>query len=213
MGIVEADYKFLWTSVGLPGSSNDACTFKVFRLYQNIVGNDFLPEIQKVVKLLNVSELQLPPIMLGDSSFPLNVWLQKPFENSTLSKKQSHFNYCLSRTRMVTECAFCQLKGRWQLLCRKSEVNQHSLKVNTLAYIVLHNICIEKGDSISHKLDLPYDKFDNTRKSPEELRRILKMVSGKSYLNTSRSAAIMRNNICDYLLNKRELCNDLNIFM
>ena len=57
MGIVEADYKFLWTSVGLPGSSNDACTFKVFRLYQNIVGNDFLPEIQKVVKLPKGSEL------------------------------------------------------------------------------------------------------------------------------------------------------------
>ena len=163
MGIAEADYKFLWTSVGLPGSSNDACTFKVFRLYQNIVGNGFLPEIQKVVKLPNVSELRLPPIMLGDSSFPHNVWLQKPFGNSTLSRKQSHFNYGLNRARMVTECAFCQLKGRWQLLYRKSEVNQHSLKVNTLACIVLHNVCIEKGDSISFKLDLPYDKYDKTR--------------------------------------------------
>ena len=32
MGIVGADYKFLWTSVGLPGSSNDACTFQASRL-------------------------------------------------------------------------------------------------------------------------------------------------------------------------------------
>ena len=28
MGIAGADYKFLWTSVRLPGSSNDACTFQ-----------------------------------------------------------------------------------------------------------------------------------------------------------------------------------------
>ena len=43
MGIVGADYKFLSTSVGLPGNSNDACTFQAPRLYQNIVSLDFLP--------------------------------------------------------------------------------------------------------------------------------------------------------------------------
>ena len=109
----------------------------------------------------------------------------------------------------MTECAFGQLKGRWRLLYRKSEVNQHSLKVNILACIVLHNICIEKGDSISRKLDLSYDKNDNTRKSPEELRRILKIVSSKSYLDTSKGATILRNDICDYLWSKKELYNDL----
>ena len=50
MGIVGAAYKFLRTSVRLADSSNDAFTFQAFRLYQNIVANDFLPEIQKVVK-------------------------------------------------------------------------------------------------------------------------------------------------------------------
>ena len=195
--------------VGLPGNSNDACSFQASRLYQNIAGNDFLPEIQKIVKLPNGNELQLPPILLGDSAFPHRVWLQKPFGNTTLSRKQSHFNYCLSRARMVTECAFGQLKGRWRLLYRKSEVNQHSLKVNILACIVLHNICIEKRGSISRKLDLPYDKNDNTRKSPEELRRILKMVSSKSFLYTSKGAAKLINNICDYLWSKEELYNDL----
>ena len=109
MGIVGADYKLLWTSVGLPGSSHVRMThvlfrLLVYRLYQNIVGNHFLPEIQKVVKLPNGSELQLPPILLGDSAFPHHVWLQKPFGKTTLSRKQPRFNYCLSRARMVTEC-------------------------------------------------------------------------------------------------------------
>ena len=139
-----------WTALGLPDSSNDACTFNdASRLYQNIVGNDFLPEIQKVEKLPNGKELQLPHILLGDLAVPHLVWLQKPFRNTNLSRKQSHFNYCLSRTRMVAECDFSQLKERWRLLYRKSEVNQHSLKVNILACIVLHNSYIEKGDSIS----------------------------------------------------------------
>ena len=97
---------------GLPGSSNDAFTFQASCLYQNTVGNGFLIEIQKVVNLLNGNELQLPPILLGDSAFPHHAWLQKSFGNTTLSRKQSHFNYSLSRIRMVTECAFGQLKGR-----------------------------------------------------------------------------------------------------
>ena len=84
MGIVGADYKFLW----IPGSSNDACTFQPSRLYQNTVANDFFPEIQKVIKIPNRNELQLPLILLGDSAFPHHVWLQKPFGNTALSRKQ-----------------------------------------------------------------------------------------------------------------------------
>ena len=110
---------------------------------------------------------------------------------------------------MGTECTLGQLKVRWRLLYRKSEENQHSLKVNALACIVLDNISVEKGDSISRKLDLSYDKNDNTRKSPEELRRILEMVPGTCYVDISKGPTILRNNICDYLWNKKELHNDL----
>ena len=59
------------------------------------------------------------------------------------------------------------------------------------------------------RLDLPHDKNDNTRKCLEELRRILKMVSIRCYVDISEGAVIPRNNICDYLWNKKELYNDL----
>ena len=62
MGIVEADYKFLWTFLGLPGSSNDSFPFQASLLYQNIGDNDFLPEVQKYVNLSNGNGLHLPPI-------------------------------------------------------------------------------------------------------------------------------------------------------
>ena len=47
MGIIGADYKFLWTSARLPDSLIDSCTFQAFRLYEIIVVYDFLPEIKK----------------------------------------------------------------------------------------------------------------------------------------------------------------------
>ena len=55
-------------------------------------------------------EVQLPSIMVGGSVFPHHSLLQKPFDNILLSEKESHFNYCLNRARMVVECAFGQLK-------------------------------------------------------------------------------------------------------
>ena len=35
------------------------------------------------------------------------------------------------------------------------------------------------------------------------------MVSGTCYVDISKGATILRNNICDYLWNKKELHNDL----
>ena len=49
--------------------------FPIFHLYQNLVDNDFLLEMQKVIKLSNGNELQLPPILLGESGFLHHVWL------------------------------------------------------------------------------------------------------------------------------------------
>ena len=39
------------------------------------------------------------------------------------------------------------------------------------------------------------------------------MASSKSYLDTSKGAAIAANNICDYLWNKKELYNDLSEYL
>ena len=35
------------------------------------------------------------------------------------------------------------------------------------------------------------------------------MASSQSYVDTSKGTAILRNNICDYLWNKKELYTDL----
>ena len=199
MGIVGADYQFLWASAGLPGSVNDACSFQACKLYQDINNGEKLPEIYKTIK-----GIQISPLILGDSAFPHHTWLQKPFTCANPTDKQSYFNFRLSRARMVTECAFGQLKGRWRVLYRKCEASQESLKINILACIVLHNICIEKGDLITQNLDFTYDSVTNRKRSSEELRDILNMVTGAYTFENSKGAQSVRKALSDYFWEQKE---------
>ena len=103
---------------------------------------------------------------------------------------------------MTAECAVGQQKGRWRLPYRKSEVNQHSLKINFLACIVLYNIYIEKD--ISRKFVI-WQKCQYKKIS----KRILEIMSRKCDVDNPKDAAILRNNILNYLWNRKELYNDL----
>lgn len=58
---------------------------------------------------------------------------------------------------MVTEGTYGQLKGRWSVLLRMNESGPTRVKTTTLASVVLHDVRIEKGDTISSKLDLTRD--------------------------------------------------------
>ena len=47
MGIVGAQYRFLWATIGLPGNVNDACSFQACKLHQEINNEEKPPEIYK----------------------------------------------------------------------------------------------------------------------------------------------------------------------
>ena len=66
---------------------------------------------------------QIPVNIIGDSAYPIHVWLMKPFsDNSQLSPQQKYFNYRLSQARIVIENAFGWLKGRWRRLMKRNEM-------------------------------------------------------------------------------------------
>ena len=168
-------------------------------MHVHINNREKLPDIYKTIK-----GIQIPPLILGDSTFPHHTWLQKPFACANPTDKQSYFNFRLSRAKMVTKCAFGQLKGRWRILYRKCEASQESLKINILACIVLHNICIEKGDLITQNLDFTYDSVTNRKRSSEELRDILNMVTGIYTVENSKRAQSVRNVLSDYFWEQTE---------
>ena len=56
----------------------------------------FLPGIMS-----NLQDSSIPPLIIGDSAFPFEEWLMKPYTNAMLTAPKRYFNYILSRTRMV----------------------------------------------------------------------------------------------------------------
>ena len=117
-------------SCGYPGNSHDAITFRSTNLW-NSIQDGLLPNVGKAVGAVNV-----PPLIIADSAFPLRTWLMKPYTNALLSPQQRYFNYRLSRGRMVTEEAYGQLKGRWRVLLRKNESDKEHVSTATLACMV-----------------------------------------------------------------------------
>ena len=76
---------------------------------------------------------------------------------------------------MVTEGAYGKLKGHWHVLSRKCENKVETVKATTLACVVLHNVCIAKGDVNLHHWDMKYELETNQRRSTEVVRELLQM--------------------------------------
>ena len=142
MGMVDAKYRFMWASCRYPGNSHDSIIIvQSTTLWKEIVQDRILPRIAK-----NVGGVDVPPLIVGDSAFPFQTWLMKPYTNVVLTEKQKYFNYRLSRARMVNEGAYGQLKERLRVLFRRNDCSQKNVRNVTMACIVLHNVCINHGD-------------------------------------------------------------------
>ena len=107
---------------------------------------------------------------MGDGAFSLRTFMLKPNRDAVLPDNKRYFNYRNSRARLVTEGAFGRLKIRFRVLFRKCETNKETVKLYCLACVVLHNLCIERGDLVPRKFDLTSDHASNKRISPKEVR-------------------------------------------
>ena len=143
LALVHARYRFTWVSVGTPGNTHDSTYFQPTDLWNRTEAALVIPDQVQVV-----NSLEVPPLVVGDRTFPLRTWITKPYGDAVLSDKKSYFNWRGSRTRLVTEGAFDQLKSRFRVLHKKCESDKETVKAMVLACIALHNICIDRGDLI-----------------------------------------------------------------
>lgn len=74
--------------------------------------------------------------------------------NANPTLQQRYYNYWLNQARMVIEGVFGQLKGRWRVLLLRCKCSEENTKKAALACVVLHNVCLEKGDMITREMDL-----------------------------------------------------------
>ncbi|XP_064479610.1 uncharacterized protein LOC135392850 [Ornithodoros turicata] len=87
--------------------------------------------------------------LLGDAAYPLRQYLLTPYRDyGNLSKAQREFNKKFSATRVLIENAFSSLKKRFRQLMYLELHTVDWLNKFILACCVLHNLCIDAGDTV-----------------------------------------------------------------
>ena len=160
MALVDAQYKFIWASVGAPGNTHDSTNFQSTKLWEGICSGVVILDKMQVC-----NDVEIPPMILGDGAFPFRTWLIKPYGNAIPSEEERYLNYRLSRARMVIEVAIGFLKSRFRILYRKCETSKDTMIKMALACVILHNVCIDHGDFIPRKFHLTLDLVHNKRRS------------------------------------------------
>ena len=127
--------KFTNCFAGFPGSAHDS------RVLSN----------SQLCKLVERDQHVLFPNdgyhLVGDTAYPLHSWLLTPFKDfGSLSAEQVRYNAKLSKTRVVIECAFGLLKGRFRRLKLISSKIENIPDI-IVASCVLHNMCLLNNDS------------------------------------------------------------------
>ena len=74
----------------------------------------------------------------------------------------------------------------------------------SLACIVLHNICIDRGDTISQKLDLTRDPSTGELRDRETIWRLLQMRDCPKISDTCPQATRIRNALVEKFRRERE---------
>ncbi len=156
MGLVDADYKFLWANVGIEGSASDAGVFNQSPLEAALrEGTLGLPDPEP----LPHDDRDTPYFIIGDDAFPLRTWLVKPYSHRYLSHEERIFNYRTSRARRVVENAFGILANRFRcLLTTMGTTPEHTSGI-VQACLVLHNIMRMRYPALQNA-DLDVDDVD-----------------------------------------------------
>ena len=114
---------------------------------------------------------------MGDETFLLRTYMLKPHGDAILSDDKRYFNYRNSQARLVIDGAFGILNIRFTVLFRKCESNKKTVKLYGLGCVVLHHLCIERGNLVPRTFVLTLDHASNKRLSPEEVKHALALRS------------------------------------
>jgi len=137
LGLVDAEYKFIWIDVGANGSTSDCAVFNSSELLEALEGETLgLPPPE----VLPGDDRPIPYFLIGDDAFALKTWMMKPFSTRNLSLEERIFNYRLSRARRIVENAFGILANRFQCLLTTLQVGPVAAKTLVMACVTLHNL-------------------------------------------------------------------------
>uniref|UniRef100_A0A8C2HKI6 DDE Tnp4 domain-containing protein n=1 Tax=Cyprinus carpio TaxID=7962 RepID=A0A8C2HKI6_CYPCA len=150
-GVVDGKGLFWNVFTGLPGSLHDARVLRLSTLWEVASRGNHIPASTK-----NIAGVNVGYYILGDSAYPLQNWLLKPFiDTGRLTAEQRFYNMKISRARVVVENAFGRLKGRWRCLMKRNDCAVHLVKSMVLTCCALHNLCESHGEAYESAWDPP----------------------------------------------------------
>ena len=181
--LVDHENRFMNVNVGWPGSVHDARILSNSEVFHRGEAGTLVPQSVQIL-----AGVPVPVVILGDPAYPLLPWLLKPYPGTGLSTKASKFNTRLSRARVVVECAFGRLKGRWRSLLKRNDVSIDHMTTLVTACCILHNMC-----------EVHKDSFD-AQWLDDEVQASCRLTSSPSSTTPSSTTAInIRNALCDYI--------------
>ena len=80
MAMADAKYRFVGGSCGFPGNSHDSVILQATSLWNKIQEGSFLPDFSN-----SLEGVMIPSLITGDSAFPFEKWLMKPYRNAVLT--------------------------------------------------------------------------------------------------------------------------------
>ena len=136
LGLVDADYKFIYIDVGCNGRISDGGVFRNASLSKALEENSVnVPPPRNLPR----GHDPLPFVVVADDAFPLKSYLVKPYPHRNLTNEQQKFNYQLSRARRVVENAFGVLACRFRLFLTTINLSPDNAEKAVLASCTLHN--------------------------------------------------------------------------
>ncbi|XP_067302878.1 uncharacterized protein [Pseudorasbora parva] len=150
-GVVDGKGLFWNVFTGLPGSLHDAQVLRLSTLWELASHGNHIPADTR-----NIGGVNVGYYILGDSAYPLQHWLLKPFaDTGRLTAEQQVYNVKISRAHVVVENAFGRLKGRWHCLMKRNDCAVDLVKSMVLTCCALHNLCESHGEAYESAWDSP----------------------------------------------------------
>lgn len=148
-GVVDGKGLFWNVFAGMSGSLHDAKILRLSPLWELATRGNHFP-----AHTSNIGGVCVGYYILGDSAYPLQNWLLKPFEDTgRLTAEQQTFNRKFSEGHAVAENAFVRLKGRWRCLLKRNDCDLPLVKSMVVTCCALHNLCESRGEGYESEWD------------------------------------------------------------
>ncbi|KAL1254285.1 hypothetical protein QQF64_016514 [Cirrhinus molitorella] len=201
MAAVDANYKFIYTSVGTQEKVSDAGLFAHSDLCKEL--DQGLLNFPPPEPLPN-SDITMPYMFVGDEAHPLRPDLMKPYPNKQMDKSQRVLNYRLLRARRVAENAFCVLKNRLRVFRSTVFLEPDKVIKITMASLCIHNfLCERKSEAYTSPVIADLKNGDHSMVEgtwKNKGNESFQLVEQRREHKTLVTAETQRNLLCDYFV-------------